>query len=137
MKNHVNVWGFWFEPGTGHIYDQDGGQQPFTFQNVSIFDQYSGRVYPANPLQFATRETAEKVLAHLQALTPALELKLHESVWAGGPYLRPAVEYGVETPSGTVMNAGLVANSIMRSGAFADAIFKAELARFAVRREQE
>ena len=130
MSERINVWGYSFEPATGRMFDEQNREMPFTFQSVSIVDGHSGQIYGTNPLQFATKSTAEKVLTHLRALAPGYELKLTQMVWAGGPYVRPAIEYGIETPSGTVMNAGLVANTLMRSGPWADAMLRAELATY-------
>jgi len=134
MSDRINIWGYSYDPATGTINNEQGTLQPYTFMNVAVLGTGGGMAF-ANPINFATRETAEKVLAYLQALAPGIELKLHESVWAAGPYARSAAEYGIETPSGTVMNAGLVANTIMRGGGLAPSMLRAELAMYGKRRE--
>lgn len=134
MSQRLNLWGYTFDPETGLVYDDQDREQPYTFQSASITGP-DGQVYEANPLQFPTRDTAEKILAHLQALRPDLELKLVGYALAGGMYVCPVVEYGIQTPSGTVMSAGLVANTLMRSKQWADASLKAELERYGTRRQ--
>lgn len=130
MNERINVWGYYFEPSTGKVFDADGNEQPYTFQPTYVIDQATGRAVAANPLQFASKDTAVKVLAYLQNLSPDSKLKLHESVWSSTPFSRTSIEYGIETSSGTVMNAGLVANTLMRNGSAASRILLDELHRY-------
>ena len=123
-----NIWGFTFDPETGHVYDTQGREQPYTFQAAAITGP-DGTVYPANPIEFATRETAEAVFAYLKSLRPDLELTLVGGARTAGMFVCPVTEYSIETPNGALMNAGLVANTIMRRGKGADGPLLSELER--------
>jgi len=136
MSQRMNIWGYSFDPETGQMYDSKGRVQPYTFQYATILDTYTGRVVPANPIHFATLDTAEKVLEKMKSLAPGADLKLTQSAWVAGPFIRPVVEYGIQLPGGDVMCCGLVANTLMRNGAYADEMLRDELATCGVKTNQ-
>lgn len=123
IQSLPQYFGVYFDPETGLTYTEDGEPTNFTFEAArwtGPFDLHLA--WPRlNPLSFATRETAEKVLKFVQATIPPLSLttaEIDESQRVTGPFTR-TVERHIRVTSGgkaESFSAGMIANSIIRNG---------------------
>ena len=72
------VWGYYFEPATGAVYSKACVKQPYTFENVKLFDFWLPSVPPKplpppvelSPFAFATAETAAAVAKIVAEIAP-------------------------------------------------------------------
>jgi hypothetical protein len=99
--------GFFYEPKTGDLFNDEGGLQAFTFQK-DIPDGY-------NPLHFASIETAQAVAKLVTAWT-GIEPRIVDVHLAPAPnFNRPFPERMIQF-NGANYNAGLIASQILRAG---------------------
>ena len=107
-----NIFGLIFDSETGKVTLDDGTPPPvgaeFTFEDVPGY----------NPLQYATEATAKKLVDAIRPAVPAdVVIAVHKTD-PTGPVAPPAqtqllfYRWGIQTG----LNAGLIANSIIRSG---------------------
>lgn len=117
-KGQMDWFGYCFEPATGKVY-LDGKAQPYTFENAILSVLGKDGVWTETPLQYsfayATRATAEKVLTVLKELTPGVTLEIVE-FYSGAPYSVNVPMRQIRVGSAGYLNAGLIANQLMRSG---------------------
>ncbi len=106
----VNIFGLLFDTVTKTFTNSDG--EPLVLGGDWTFEDFLGH----NPLQFATAETAERIVEILKTSLPAgIEYEIQETKvgWLGRPQrIIKVSRYGLSEH----LNAGLVANSIIRSG---------------------
>jgi len=117
-----DIFGLVFDVKSGKFEDRVSGKPVSDFTFESGETTLGEAIFPVNPTQFATEETRDAVLA---IVLPELlksgsvtdyskhDTKLHQ------PAYRPLVERGIEFFKGekaVLVNAGLLANSIIRSG---------------------
>tara|TARA_R110000868_G_scaffold153995_2_gene379985 strand:+ start:764 stop:1144 length:381 start_codon:yes stop_codon:yes gene_type:complete len=108
-----NIFGLFYDDRKGTVCFEDGEVPPvggdFTFESPKDFSGQS-----AGPLQFATDETADKLIALLKVILPT-DTKIRR-VRGGDP---PAnfLDFERAGIKGS-FNAGLIANSLIRSGSF-------------------
>lgn len=99
--------GYFYEPRTGELFNDEGEKQAFTFQ-TDIKDGY-------NPLHFASRETASAVAKLVTAWT-GIEPRIVDIFLAPAPNInRPFPEIMVQL-NNVNYNAGLIASQILRAG---------------------
>ena len=108
-----NIFGLLYDPVTEKVEFEDGEETPgdFTFANHEGY----------NPLQYATEATADKLVSALSKLLPK-DCKITK-VWTEveGPIAPPPqiLLHVSRSGIGESFNAGLIANSFIRSGSFA------------------
>lgn len=99
--------GYFYEPRTGELFNDEGEKQAFTFQ-TDIKDGY-------NPLHFASIETAQTVAKLVNAWT-GIESRIVDVNLAPAPnFNRPFPERMIQF-NGVNYNAGLIASQILRAG---------------------
>jgi len=147
-ENMQMIDGVWFDPETGRTYipREDGGDPKytgFTFEAaawsgprwatplIGVFNFFgntvSGRL---NPLNFATAETAQRMLNLCKSWAPELTVVLDDEDHIVGPFTRTIERSIVARLSGErhEFNAGRLASSVMRHGSHAAALYwRAEL----------
>lgn len=108
--------GYWkLETATGRLFDLNGKVLPYTFvyTEVRSFDKYGQVVVtPMNPLEYASVDTAQKVLAWVQSVDPAAHAVAYQEPSPVGPYyfsepIRYIQAYGYD------YDAGLIAVELM------------------------
>ncbi|MBM3736985.1 MAG: hypothetical protein FJW39_14485 [Acidobacteria bacterium] len=113
--------GFYYDPATGKLYWEDGRDTTFTFERATWTGPFGIHFsWPwLNPIGFATRETALRVLNFCRgALPEKLSVTLDESDRIVGPFSR-TVERTIVVSDGSReenYSAGWLANSIIRNG---------------------
>ena len=112
------IFGLFFDETSGKLFTQEGDNFIFTgFTFVQVINLATKE--KMNPLQFATRETADKLAARIPEFFPA-EVEVVEAPQAISPvsaYSFPELLLSIKTPETiSVHNAGLLASSIARIG---------------------
>jgi len=111
------VFDYTFEPATGALFSADGVKLPFTFEFVEVKGKDARgneTVQRLSPLQYATADTAAKVLKFVQGIAPEAKAEaISDYPW--GPYTFTAAQRSVLV-YGERLNAGLIANSIIVNG---------------------
>ena len=98
----IDVYGFSFDPKTGEMFDPEGNLTPFTF------DHEPG----LNPMQFASRETAQEMALLVDQVTYAgTKIEVMEPGSWNGRMIR-----AIDGSARCELNAGLIANMVIRSG---------------------
>lgn len=102
------IFGLYFDSATGKVFDENGNDMGFTFENRD------------NPFQFATQETAEKVLSLVRSWVPgaSFEVASMKLLPAGGYYWSPRMIRAKSGDMQAEFNAGLLANAVIRTGPF-------------------
>jgi hypothetical protein len=108
--------GYWkLETATGRLFTKDGALLPYTFVYVEVrdYDKYGQVVItPMNPLEYASVDTATKVLAWVQSVDPAAHATAYQTPSPAGPfYFSEPIRY-VEA-YGYLYDAGLIAVELM------------------------
>lgn len=109
-----------FDPASGSLFDHFGAKQPFTWEFVEVRSpDPTGKGGPdtvqrMNPVNYATRDTAARVLAFVQKIAPGVNAQAVQDAPAGwftfNAPQRSVLVYG------TRLNAGLIAFEIAFSG---------------------
>lgn len=111
------VFDYTFDPASGSLFSADGVLLPFTFEYTEVKGhdaKGNETVQRMSPLQYATRDTAERVLKFVQGIAPQARAEaITDYPW--GPYsftsgLRSVFVYGER------LNAGLIAMTIIING---------------------
>ncbi|MBK5293960.1 MAG: hypothetical protein JJE04_20080 [Acidobacteriia bacterium] len=127
-----NYNGILFDPSTGKTYTEEGVDTGFTFEVASWTGPF-GLHYSwpwLNPISFATRDTALKVLQFAKNAVPRISVVMDEEKRVTGPFTR-TVERSIVVSDGATeetFSAGMLANSIIRNGEkYASVLFQAEI----------
>jgi len=112
--------GIFFDASTGKTYTEDGRDTGFTFEDARWTGPFGLHFFwpRLNPLGFATKETALKVLDFATRLLPGVSVILDETNRISGPFTR-TVERMIVVSDGDreeSFSAGWLANSIIRNG---------------------
>ncbi len=102
----IEVFEYWYDTVSGRIYDPEGNPQPFTFDTACIA---AGR----NPQQFASEETAEKMVIFVRPIAAFLGFRVSKQ---NGGLTGWQIVVTDKEGNNSFHNAGLIANTIMRSG---------------------
>jgi hypothetical protein len=109
--------GLLYDPDTGELFNADGSKTGFSFVKAS-----ETQGFPVNPLQFASKETAEKIAARLAEFiedvvkVQIIEVNLVSSPASNRPFPERIFNITTKTGKKTKHNAGLIASSIVRVG---------------------
>jgi len=107
------IWGLWFDPETLHFYSEPYGglEYTYTFENAQV------NGWASNPINHATAETAERMKTFIQSLIPWAEINVVTGDFIGArtPERRLRISNGI---SSVDLNAGLIANALIRSGEY-------------------
>jgi hypothetical protein len=126
-------YGLYFDPESGHSYLADGTDTGFTFERARWSGPFNLHLdWPfLNPFDFATHESALKVLSIVRAVVPPhISCTLDETPKNFGPFTRTVQRYIVvnQNNRSEQYSAGALANSIIRNGVqLAGQSFLAEL----------
>lgn len=111
------VLGYTFEPSSGNLFMADGVKLPFTFE-YTVVKGHDARGNETeqrmSPLQYATRDTAEKVLKFVQGLVGVKAEAWQDNPY--GPYTFTSPQRSVLVDGTIKLNAGLIACEIMIAG---------------------
>jgi hypothetical protein len=131
--------GYTFKPSSGELVCEveticRPGKAPFTFVYTEVVSAVDNTVIPVrNVYQFASRDTAIAVRDSLSAIFDfAKRFELVESRKIG-PYGNTSIEYGIAEPRpcATTMNAGLLAEKVLRYPEMWPFLFRLEVEYFA------
>lgn len=122
-----DAWGFFYDRKTTMMYDPNGKFTGFTFEPariVMMVPDAVGNIIPrvdliSPPLAFATQETAEKLVALLKEWLPGYKFTIGYSNYQNGSWRREPqnerqIIMSLETETFEPINAGLLANTVMR-----------------------
>lgn len=106
-----NIFGLIYDDKTGKVTDEDGNAPAigadFTFENQE----------GVNPLQYATQKTAEKIISILKAELPKdIEYQAERLVYEQSLTIPPINITLSRNGIKASFSAGLIANSLIRSG---------------------
>jgi hypothetical protein len=97
LSKFREVYGYYFDAGSGAMYNSRCELQPFTFENAMLFDfrlpefgQVRRQEPPVrlSPIAFATMESTRQVLKVVEQIAPGSQPQIYEeNLWAcpGGP----------------------------------------------------
>lgn len=107
LSAYREVFGYYFDPGTGAVYDARCVAQAYTFENAVLFDFRMDNMMrpmpPAPPVQlspyaFATAQTAQEMVKVVEQLAPGSQPFIEErNYWGcpGGPQYTGADHIGI------------------------------------------
>jgi hypothetical protein len=94
LSGYREVFGYYFEPGTGYVYDAKCVRQSYTFENAVLFDfRMDNMVRPMppapavqlSPYAFATAQTAREIVKVVEELAPGSQPFIEERNYWGCP----------------------------------------------------
>lgn len=124
--------GVLYDRKTGKVYFSTDGSDVadtgYSFENATWRHPRDGSLKSLNPLQFATRQTAEKVLMSVTTWIPAaalpnLAVSIENLTAPGRTIERSIVVANLETGATLEQNAGLLAVGMIKAGMFQQGYF--------------
>lgn len=126
----LNIFGIGYDPETGKTY-LDNEETPYTFEKQPHVS-WPGPTQFYNPLQYASLETADAMQSFVQQVMdeayPGSRVTRDDSQVFGTSAPMRLIVVTASNKSRAELNAGLIANSIIRSGKnFAKSLVKGDV----------